>query len=213
MRYDLELHYYPGPEAQIAAMADDIAYNTHDIDDGYRAGFFGFDDIKDLPLFGPILEDIKRHNPTGDKGRIMHAAVRQVIGTMVTDLIDTTRANLSRLNVQSAADVRKAKEQTVCFSFAMQQNMRTIREFLKKRMYGHSKVNRVCAKSEKIVREMFDFLMVRPDCLPNEWYAKVRGRETDDTFKARIIADYIAGMTDRFAVKEHRSLFSTETMV
>lgn len=143
----------------------------------------------------------------------MHAAVRQVIGTMVTDLIDTTRANLSRLNVQSAADVRKAKEQTVCFSFAMQQNMRTIREFLKKRMYGHSKVNRVCAKSEKIVREMFDFLMVRPDCLPNEWYAKVRGRETDDTFKARIIADYIAGMTDRFAVKEHRSLFSTETMV
>jgi len=212
VQYDLDLGHFPGPEAQIASLADDIAYNTHDIDDGYRAGFFTFDDIKDLPLFGPILEDIRRRAPNAPKDRIVHAVVRQVIGTMVTDLIDTTKATLSRLNPQTVHDVRRAKEPTVCFSFAMQQNMRILRDFLRKRMYGHSKVNRVCAKSERIVREMFGFLMERPDCLPNEWYARVRGRDSDDAYKARIIADYIAGMTDRFAVLEHRRLFSTEMM-
>ncbi len=132
---------------------------------------------------------------------------------MITVMLDSTRATISRLKISCAADVRKAKEPTVCFSFAMQQNMRVLRDFLKKRMYGHSRVNRVCAKAERIVKDMFVFLMEKPDCLPNEWYAKVRGRETEEAFKARIIADYIAGMTDRFAVKEHRRLFSTETMI
>lgn len=213
VRYDLELHHFPGPEAQVAALSDEIAYNTHDIDDGYRAGFFDFADLKDLPLFGPILEDIQRHHPKADKDRIMSAVVRQVIGTMVTDMIDTTKANISRLRPESAADVRKAKEPIVAFSFAMQQHMRVLREFLKKRMYWHSKVNRMCAKSERIVKELFTFLMEKPDCLPNEWYAVVRGREAEDMFKARVIADYIAGMTDRYAVLEHRRIFSTETMV
>lgn len=213
VRFDLELHHFAGPEAQVAALADEIAYNTHDIDDGFRAGFFDLSDLKDLPLFGPILEDTLRHNPNAPKNRIMHAVVRQVVGTMVTDIVDCSRANLARLKPTSAAEIRKAKEQTIAFSFAMQQHMRVLREFLKKRMYWHSEVNRVCAKSERIVKEMFAFLMEKPDCMPNEWYAKVRGREAEEQFKARIIADYIAGMTDRYAVKEHRRLFSTETMI
>jgi len=213
VRFDLDLAHFPGAEAQIAAVADDIAYNTHDIDDGYRAGFFDFDDLRTLPLFGPILDDIVRHHPHAPKDRVMHAVVRQVIGTMVTDLLDTTRATISRLDLKSAHDVRRAKEPTVSFSFAMLQNMRVLRDFLRKRMYGHSKVNRVCAKSERIVRDMFTFLMERPDCLPNQWYAMVIGRDSDDMYKARVIADYIAGMTDRFAVLEHRRIFSTEAMV
>jgi dGTPase len=212
IQFDLDLGHFASAESQVAAVADDVAYNTHDIDDGYRAGFFAFDELKNLPLFGPIIEDIRRRSPDAPKDRIIHAAVRQVIGTMVTDLIDTSKATISRLGPKSVSDVRRAKEPMISFSFAMQQNIRTIHDFLTKRMYSHSKVNRIHAKSERIVTEMFTFLMERPDCLPNEWYARVRGRDTDEEYKARIIADYIAGMTDRFAVLEHRRLFSTEMM-
>jgi len=213
VRFDLELNRFAGPEAQVAALSDEIAYNTHDIDDGYRAGFFDFADLKDLPLFGPILEDILRHHGKAEKDRIMHAVVRQVIGTMVTDMLDTTRTALATLKPEDVEAIHKAKEPVVRFSFAMQQHMRTIREFLKQHMYWHSKVNRVCAKSERIVKDMFTFLMENPNCLPNEWFEQVRGREMEELHKARIIADYIAGMTDRYAVQEYRRMFSAETML
>lgn len=210
--FDMELSHYASAEGQVAALADDVAYNTHDIDDGYRAGFFGFDDLKKLPLFGPILEDVCRKYPKAEKQRIVSAVVRQVIGSMVTDILDTSRANIARLKPASPQDVRKAKEQIVSFSFAMQGNIRVLRGFLEERVYGHSRVNRVCAKSERIVQDMFDFLMRQPNCLPNEWFSRLAGAQ-DESLKARVIADYIAGMTDRFAVQEHRRLFSTETMI
>jgi dGTPase len=212
-RYNLELHLYPSAEAQIAALSDEIAYNTHDIDDGYRAGFFGFKELATLPLFGPILEDIQRHHPNATDSRIMHAVVRQVIGTMVTDVVDTTGSKLARLKPESPKDVRRAKETTVDFSFAMKQHLQVLSAFLRKRMYSHCEVNRAHAKSERIVEEMFRYLMEKPQCLPNAWYARLGDQKDDDSFRARIIADYIAGMTDRFAVKEHRRLFSTETML
>ncbi|MDX9690618.1 MAG: deoxyguanosinetriphosphate triphosphohydrolase [Proteobacteria bacterium] len=212
-KFDLELNRFAGPEAQLASLADDIAYNSHDIDDGYRAGFFSFEDLMNLPLFGPILEDLMRHHPEAEKRRLVSAVVRQVIGTMVTDMLDTARANIARLKPQSAQDIRKAKEQVINFSFAMQGNIRVLRDFLRKRMYSHSHVNRVCSKSERIVSDMFTFLMERPDCLPNSWFALLEGCYEHDTAKARVIADYIAGMTDRFAVQEHRRLFSTETLI
>lgn len=212
--FDLELNNFASAEAQVAALADDIAYNTHDIDDGYRAGFFSFDDLKKLPLFGPILEDIARTHPDISKDRVVSSVVRQVIGSMVTDMLDTARANIARLKPNSSKDVQKAKEQMINFSFAMQGNIRVLRTFLEERVYGHSRVNRVCAKSERMVMEMFSFLMERPDCLPNEWFLKLEaGMNSEDAVKARVVGDYIAGMTDRFAVLEHRRFFSTETML
>ncbi len=212
-RSDLELANFAGPEAQVAALSDEIAYNTHDIDDGYRAGFFGFDDLKNLPLFGPILEDMKRHYPDAEKQRIMSATVRQVIGSMITDLLDTSRAAILMLKPTSANDIRRAPQTTVKFSFGMAQQQNVIREFLRNRMYQHSRVNNACAKAERIVKDLFGFLIKKPDCLPADWFARLQGDESDDNTKARLIADYIAGMTDRFAVQEHKRLFSTETFI
>lgn len=210
--YDLELATYAGPEAQIAALADDIAYNTHDIDDGHRAGLFRMEDLKALPLFGETLHTLTDRYPKAPHDRIMHEAVREVIGLLVIDVLTTTRQNIRQLAPRSVEDIRHAKEAVVNFSPLMIQHMRSIREFLFARMYRHTQVNRVCYKARRIVRELFSAFMEEPRNLPGTWHDAVRATQ-DSTLRARLIADYIAGMTDRFAALEHRRLYSTETMV
>lgn len=210
---DLEIATFAGPEAQIAALADDIAYNTHDIDDGYRAGFFRIEDLSQLPLFGKALADMHARYPDTFKERLMHEAVREVIGLMVTDLLETTRRNLGALAPKSAADIRNADQATVSFSFEMNRSIEVLRNFLQARVYRHSKVNRACAKAREIVKDLFNFFMQQPNCLPNAWFEASRIENGGTIHRARIIADYIAGMTDRYAVQEHRKLFSTETML
>jgi dGTPase len=211
--WDLELTSFAGPEAQVAALSDDIAYNTHDIDDGHRAGFFRLEDLHDLPLFGSSLEKMRTLYPNAPRERLMCEAVREVIGLMIDDVMATTRRNLESLRPQSAADIRHAAHATVNFSPEMASNVATLRQFLLARMYRHSRINRICAKARKIVHDLFDFFWAQPDCLPHSWYEAVQTCHDDEIGKARIIADYIAGMTDRFAVQEHRKLFSAETMV
>jgi len=210
--WDLELNSFAGIEAQVAALADDIAYNTHDIDDGHRAGFFRLEDLRDVPMFGPTLEKMKGLYPNAPKDRLMHEIVREVIGMMVTDVLITTRKNLENLRPQSAEDVRKAAQAMVAFSPVMHDNVEALRTFLWDNMYRHSRINRICAKARQIVGDLFTFFMKQPDCMPAGWYDLVKACRDDEHDKARIIADYIAGMTDRFAVQEHGKLFGSETI-
>ena len=211
--WNLELDTYASVEAQIAALADDIAYNSHDIDDGYRASMFSLADIRDLPLFGVTLKTVEQKFSGTAPDKLMAETVRQVIGLMVDDVLSVTKANLAALGHVNAEGVRKAGKPMAQFSSTMWGDLKILREFLMSRMYRHSKINRICAKAEMIVQQMFTHFMDRPASLPEGWHQQVLQRPNNDRFKARTIADYIAGMTDRFAVQEHRRLFSTETMI
>ncbi|NBO19591.1 MAG: hypothetical protein EBV03_10295 [Proteobacteria bacterium] len=145
--------------------------------------------------------------------KLMAETVRQVIGLMVDDVLTVTKSNLVALGAGDAVAVRMAGKPMARFSATMWGDLKILREFLMSRMYRHSKINRICAKAEMIVQQMFTHFMDRPASLPEGWHQQVLQNPNDDRYKARTIADYIAGMTDRFAVQEHRRLFSTETMI
>jgi len=209
---DLELTTYAGPEAQVAALSDDIAYNTHDIDDGYRAGFFRMEDLSELPLFNATLKKMCVLYPHAERPRVMYEVVREVIGLMVEDVLAATKRNLKSLKPKSAEDVRHALQATVVFSEEMARHVAIIHLFLHSRMYRHASVNEVCAKARQIVHDLFGFYMEKPDSMPSSWSEAFK-TEREASAKARIVADYIAGMTDRYAIKEHRRWFETEVVI
>jgi len=203
---NLELGTYASAEAQAASLADDIAYNNHDIDDGLRAGLFTFDDIRDLPIMGDILEKLQSEYPKLAKPRMVFESVRRMIDVMVTDLIIESQRRLAALAPQSADDIRHARAPVIAFSGAMQQNMGVLREFLMERMYRHYSVNRMTSKARQIVRDLFDKFMAEPETMPTEWREMIADM-TSLHSRARIIADYIAGMTDNYAELEWSRLF------
>ena len=206
-RHPLALDKFPSAEAQVAALADDIAYNNHDIDDGLRAGLFPVADLADVPLVGPVFELVAAHYPGLEESRLIHEAIRRLIDRMVGDLIVETRSRLAAGGVRSADEVRALGTPVVAFSAEMRRNDRALKDFLLERMYRHYRVNRMSAKAHRIVHDLFALYLVEPQCLPNEWRRLAAG--PDDPQTARVAADYLAGMTDRFALDEHHRLFDT----
>ena len=209
--HDLELHTHAGAEAQVAALADDIAYNNHDIDDGLRAGLFSVESLYGVPLVGPVFEEVRARYPELERSRLIHEAVRRLIDRMVNDLIAETRRRLAAAAPESAQAVRELSGPVAAFSEEMSANDQALKKFLHHNMYRHYKVNRMASKAQRIVRELFALFLGEPECLPSEWQARAEGPGTPVT--ARLAADFIAGMTDRFAIQEHGRLFDIRTNI
>lgn len=203
--HDLELSSQPGAEAQIAALADDIAYTNHDVDDGLRAGLFSTSDLHDLPLIGDIFREVTARHGALDEGRLIHETVRRLINRMVGDLIAETERRLSATAPGSSGALRGLGRPVVAFSPDVAEALTILRQFLRRNMYRHYKVMRMTRKAEGVVRELFEVLFDYPECLPPLWQAAAA--EGGEAGRAMAISDYIAGMTDRFAMKEHDRLF------
>jgi dGTPase len=202
--HDLELDTYAGAEAQVASLADDIAYNNHDIDDGLRAGLFAVENLDGVPLVGPIFAGVGRDYPDLDESRRIHEAVRRLIGAMVDDLLRESRKRIEESGVDSAGAVRRLGNPVAAFSADMQANVRALKDFLFDNMYRHAHVNQMTDEARRVVRNLFKLLHENPQRLPDDWRRKATGGGSEAT--AQVVADYIAGMTDRFALEQHQKL-------
>jgi dGTPase len=202
---DLELATWPGLEAQAAAISDDIAYNAHDFDDGLKAGLFPLEAVLELPLVGPIFKGIADRYPGLERGRLIHESLSALIATMVNDVISEAHRRLTSFKPTSTADVRALGHAMIGFSPEMAANEKAVKTFLFANMYRHTRVNRMTSKAKRIVRDLFDLLLEEPHLLPEDWHVGLDGPKTLKT--ARRVADYIAGMTDKFALDEHARLF------
>ncbi|HQT47879.1 MAG TPA: deoxyguanosinetriphosphate triphosphohydrolase [Acidocella sp.] len=201
-RFPLDLHRQPSAEAQVAAFADDIAYNTHDLDDALRAGLFGFEDILHLPMVGDALREAMAL--TTAKNRVRHELARRVINNLVHDVIAQSEARLAALNPADAKAIRDAADPVILFSPAMAEANKAIKAFLFARMYRHWRVNRMTHKARRVTRELGTLLLERPDLLPDDWRDRAGRPETEQA--ASVVRDYVAGMTDRYALDEYRRL-------
>lgn len=202
---DLELWSFASLEAQIAAIADDIAYDAHDIDDGLRAGMFTPDDIASVPVIGAIIREIDARHPMLDPARRVHELVRHLITRMIEDVIAETERRIARLAPCSAAEIRTADTASVGFSAAMNAGDADIKGFLYPHMYRHPRLVRIVDDAEAVVRDLFAHYSKHPTTMPEEWADMPSG----EAERPRHIANFIAGMTDRFALIEHARYFDT----
>jgi dGTPase len=203
-RQSLDLAEFASLEAQAAAIADDIAYDAHDLDDGLRAGLFDLDAIRAVPFVAALLDEIAELHPGLERPRTVHELVRRVITRFVEDAMTESRSRIAAAGVASAADARRAGRALIGLSPALREADRDIKTFLFANMYRHPQVKRVREKADAVVRRLFQAYCDDPTAMPADWAAKTGEGEGA---RARAVADYIAGMTDRFAVGEYRRLF------
>jgi dGTPase len=204
--HDLELGSWPSLEAQVAAHADDIAYNNHDIDDGLRAGLFTLQELREeVPMVERVLGEVERDYPGADEARTSAETIRRLIGVWIDDMVWESGNRIAKASPQSVEDVRAAGVPLIGFSDVMNEHQSVLRRFLMARMYRHWKVNRSRSHAKRILRQLFDLFVAEPELLPPNWQEGGDGPRGQRT--ARRVCDYIAGMTDDFAIDEHKRLF------
>jgi dGTPase len=196
-------HRRPSLEAQIANLADEIAYNNHDVDDGLRSGLITLEQLATVPLVAGHLRQVKQAYPELPERRVIHEMVRRMINTLVTDLIGQSERNLAAQKLTYLEDVRDAPAM-IAFSPEISEQQRTLKTFLRTQLYRHYKVMRMSAKAQRIIGDLFGVFMADSRLLPAPFQA------SGDAERVRAIADYIAGMTDRYAIREHRRIFAVE---
>ncbi|PPC98536.1 MAG: deoxyguanosinetriphosphate triphosphohydrolase [Hyphomicrobium sp.] len=203
----LDLAKWASAEAQVASLADDIAYLSHDVDDGLRAGLLSLDALADVPVAGPLVREVIGVAKNAHDGRAFYEVTRRMITVMVADVVNETRRALAQLAPETADDIRSAGSATVAFSKMMASDMKALKSFLFERVYHHEKVMRVMKNAEQIVTDLLDRYrsLGEPTALPEAW--TVAMRDLDARARARLSADYLAGQTDRYALAEHRRLF------
>ena len=199
--YDLELGSWPSLEAQVAAVADDIAYDNHDIDDGVRAGLLELDELRDVPIVRSHWDEVERRHPGISSDKALRALVRDQIGTMVGDLIGETRRRVEEAGIQSCDDVRSAGRPLAGFSAEFAGEERSLKRFLRDRLYNARALVPVREEAQRVVAGLFAAYRNDPSLLPGSWQ-----RDEDEVRRLRTIGDFIAGMTDRFAVARHEEL-------
>ncbi len=203
---DLELDGYASLEAQLAAIADDVAYHNHDLDDGLRAGLFSLKSLKDLALVGEVLSAVEQDYPALDEDRLIREMNRRLISFMINDILEETQKRLQQADPKNVEDIRGFGAPLAGFSEEVGPYEKDIRQFLFKNMYRHYKLNRLSYMAQSIVRDLFGVFVSTPSLLPPFRYERPHDPKTPET--ARFVCDYIAGMTDRFALEEHARLCS-----
>ena len=208
--HDLQLATYASAEAQVAAISDDIAYNAHDIDDGLRAKLFNVIDLGDIPLVGQALGSVLAAYPDLETTRLIHETVRRVISGMVADVLSHATKTAAKTGVKSSDAVRALHKPLITFSAQMHENNKVLQGFLSQSMYRHPRVLEIMDRAQRVIRDLFAAYMNDEKLLPDDW--RETHPRTDQNRYARQVCDFIAGMTDRYALDQHKRMFDLDPL-